>query len=138
MKIPQELRELIESGALAHFVTLNPDGGPQVTAIWVGLDGDDVSAAHLPYEKKLKNIQRDPRVAISLQANTKNAMGLAEYAVLYGVARISEGGAPELLQKLAGVYIGADVKFPPMDDPPPGYITHVRVDKIGGVGPWTG
>ena len=75
MKIPQELRELIESGALAHFVTLNPDGGPQVTAIWVGLDGDDVSAAHLPYEKKLKNIQRDPRVAISLQANTKNAMG---------------------------------------------------------------
>ena len=77
-------------------------------------------------------------MAISLQANTKNAMGLTEYAVLYGTARITEGGAPELLQKLARVYIGANVEFPPMDDPPPGYITHVRVDKIGGVGPWTG
>ncbi len=62
----------------------------------------------------------------------------ALFAVLYGVARISEGGAPELVQRLACVYIGANVKFPPVDDPPPGYITHVRVDKIGGVGPWTG
>jgi hypothetical protein len=34
--------------------------------------------------------------------------------------------------------MGPEVKFPPMDNPPPGYVTRVRVDKIGGVGPWTG
>ena len=53
-------------------------------------------------------------------------------------ARVEEGGAPELLQQLAHVYLGPDVKFPPMDDPPPGFITHIAVEHIGGVGPWAG
>ena len=138
MKIPPEIRTLIESGAHAHLVTLNPDGSPQVTVVWIGLDGDEIVAAHLPRNKKVRNIERDPRVAISLETFTKSVMGLTEYAVLYGEARIQEGGAPELLQKLAYVYIGPGVKFPPMDNPPPGYITRIRVDRIDGVGPWTG
>lgn len=65
-------------------------------------------------------------------------MGLTEYAVFYGEAHIQVGGAPELLQQLAEVYIGAGVKFPPMDNPPPGYVTRIRIDRIEGVGPWTG
>jgi hypothetical protein len=64
-------------------------------------------------------------------------MGLDEYIVVHGRARITEGGAPELLQQLARTYLGPDVKFPPMDDPPPGYITHITVERIGGVGPWS-
>jgi PPOX class probable F420-dependent enzyme len=138
MKIPQEIRNLIESGRLAHFVTLNRDGSPQVTLIWIGLDGDEVVAGHLPRNRKVMNIQRDPRVAISLEATTKSSLGFPEYAVLYGEARIQEGGAPELLQRLAGVYIGPGVKFPPMENPPTGYVTRIRVDRIEGVGPWTG
>ncbi len=138
MKIPTDLRALIEAGALAHLVTLNPDGSPQVTLVWIGLDGDDIIAAHLPENQKVKNIRRDPRVALSLQATTKSPMGLTEYAVLYGEATIEEGGAPELLQRLAQVYIGPGVRFPPMDNPPPGYITRVRIGRISGVGPWTG
>jgi len=138
MKIPKEVRELIESGCHAHLVTLNPDGSPQVTLVWIGLDGDEIVAAHLPRNQKVRNIERDPRVAISLEAGTKSAMGLTEYAVLYGQARIQEGGAPELLQRLAQVYIGPGVKFPPMDNPPSGYVTRIRVDRIDGVGPWTG
>ena len=138
MKIPQSIRELVESGTPAHLVTLNRDGSPQLTLVWIGLDGDDIVAGHLPENRKVKNIRRDPRVVISLEANTRSAMGLTEYAVLYGEARIEEGGAPELLQKLAGVYLGASVKFPPMDNPPPGFITRIRVKRIDGVGPWTG
>ena len=138
MRIPQELRALIESGAPAHLVTLNPDGSPQITLVWIGLDGDDIVAAHLPENRKVKNIRRDPRVAISVQAPTKSAMGLTEYAVLYGEARIDEGGAPELLQRLAHVYIGPGVKFPPMENPLPGYVTRVRIGRIAGVGPWIG
>ena len=53
-----------------------------------------------------------------------------------GHARIQEGGAPELLQRLAHVYLGPDVKFPPMDDPPPGYVIRTTPERIGGVGPW--
>jgi PPOX class probable F420-dependent enzyme len=138
VNIPKDIRNLIESGCPAHLVTLNRDGSPQVTLVWIGLDGDEVIAGHLPKNRKVKNILRDPRVAISLEAKTKSSMGLTEYAVLYGVARIQEGGAPELLQKLAEVYIGPGVKFPPMENPPPGYVTRIHVDRIEGVGPWTG
>ena len=138
MKIPQEVRALIESGTPAHLVTLHRDGSPHLTLIWIGLDGEDIVAAHLPENRKVKNIRLDPRVAISLQAQTKSSLGLTEYAVLYGEATIEEGGAPELLQRLAHVYIGPGVKFPPMDHPPRGFITRVQVNRIGGVGPWTG
>ena len=138
MKIPQEIRNLIETGHPAHLVTLNRDGSPQVTLVWIGLDGDEVVAGHLPRNRKVRNIERDPRVAISLETSTKSSMGLTEYAVLYGMARIQEGGGAELLQKLAEVYIGLGVKFPPMENPPSGYVTRIRVDRIDGVGPWTG
>ena len=138
MKIPDELKTLIETGCPAHLITLNNDGSPQVTLVWIDLEGDEIVAGHLPKNQKVKNILRDPRVAVSLQANTKSDLGLTEYAVLYGEARIQEGGAPELLQRLAEIYIGPGVKFPPMENPPPGYVTRIRVDKIGGVGPWTG
>lgn len=138
MQIPEEIMALIEAGHPAHLVTLNPDGSPQVTLVWIGLDGDEIVAAHLPRNRKVRNIEGDNRVAISLEADSKSAMGLTEYAVLYGRARIQEGGAPELLQRLAEIYIGPGVKFPPMDDPPPGYVTRIQVDRIAGVGPWTG
>ena len=138
MKLPETARTLITSGAHGHLVTLNPDGSPHVTIVWVGLDGDDLVMAHLPENRKVLNIRQDGRVAITFESDSKSAMGLTEYLVVYGEAQIEEGGAPELLQKLAYVYIGPDVKFPPMDDPPPGYITRIRIDRLSGVGPWTG
>ena len=79
---------------------------------------------------------RDPRVAVSVQADTHNEIGLQEYLVIHGQARITEGGAPQLLQRLARFYLGEDVRFPAMDQPPPGYVTHITVERIGGVGPW--
>jgi hypothetical protein len=102
------------------------------------VDGDDIVTAHLFASKKVRNIRNDGRVAITFECDTKSAMGLAEYLVIYGQATIEEGGAPELLQELARVYMGPEVKFPPMDDPPPGFISRIKVEKISGVGPWTG
>jgi len=58
--------------------------------------------------------------------------------VIHGRARITEGGAADLLQRLAYVYIGPDVHFPPMPEPPAGFVMHIQVDRIGGVGPWEG
>jgi len=138
MKLPDSARKLIESGAHAHLVTLNPDGSPHVTVVWVGLDGEDILAAHLYEIKKVRNLRRDGRVAVTFESDTMSAMGLKEYLVVYGQADIEEGGAPELLQKLAYIYIGPGVKFPPMDNPPPGFITRIYVKRISGVGPWTG
>lgn len=130
-------RALVESGTLAHLVTLNPDGSPQVTCIWVGLDGDEIVSGHLRVDqRKLKNIARDPRVALSIEGTEIQPPGLKQYLVVHGRARLVEGGAPELLQRLAHVYLGADVTFPPMDDPPPGHVIRIAVERIGGVGPW--
>lgn len=138
MHIPPDVIALIDSGRLAHLVTIGSDGSPHVTGVWIGIEDDEIVAAHLPKNQKVQNILRDPRVAISIETDAKSALGLTEYVVLYGTARITEGGAAEMLQKLAYVYIGPDVRFPPVDDPPPGYITRIRVDRIDGVGPWTG
>jgi PPOX class probable F420-dependent enzyme len=136
VEIPPEARAVLESDALAHFVTLNPDGSPQVTCIWVGLEGDEIMSGHLRRQQKLRNIERDPRVTMSLETGTTNAMGLREYLVVHGRARIEEGGAPELLQTLAHTYLGEGVTFPPMPDPPPGFVARTTMERLGGVGPW--
>jgi PPOX class probable F420-dependent enzyme len=138
VEIPAEARELLESAALAHLVTLNRDGSPQVTCIWVGMDGDEIVSGHLRHQQKLRNVERDPRVTISLESDRTNAMGLREYLVVHGLARIDEGGAPELLQRLAYTYLGEGVKFPPMPDPPPGFVMRTTVHRLGGVGAWAG
>jgi len=136
--LPAEVRELIESGVLGHLVTLNADGSPQVACVWVGLDGDELVTAHLAADqRKLRNVRRDPRVTLSFEGTQVRPPGLREYLVVQGRARLEEGGAPELLQRLARVYLGPDVKFPPMDDPPPGVKMRIEVERLGGVGPWT-
>ena len=135
-EIPDEARAILESDALAHLVTSNPDGSAQVSCVWVGLEGEDIVFASLGPRRKLDNIRRDPRVTLSLEGTEISGIGLKEYLVVHGRARIDEGGGPELLQRLAHTYLGPDVKFPPVDDPPPGVVVHIAVDRLGGVGPW--
>jgi PPOX class probable F420-dependent enzyme len=134
--IPESVRAVLESSALAHLVTLEPDGSPQVSIIWVGLDGEEIVAGHLAERRKVRNIRHDPRVVLSFEANSHNERGLVEYLVIHGTARISEGGAPLLLQRLAHTYLGPDVDFPPPGAAQPGFITHITIDRISGVGPW--
>ena len=129
-ELPDSAREVLESGALAHLATINPDGSPQVTCIWVGLEGDEIVSAHLFPQQKLRNIARDPRVTLSFEGTGSNPIGMRDYLVVYGRATIEEGGAPELLQELAQVYVGPGTKFPPMDDPPPGHRLRITVDRI--------
>ena len=137
MKLPESAKELIEGGAIGHLVTLDPDGSAQVTGVWVGVEGDELITAHLdPGQRKLAIVRRDPRVAISFEGTRIRPPGLREYLVVHGRAEVEEGGAAELLQQLAHVYLGPEVRFPPMDDPPPGVRMRIAVDRVGGVGPW--
>jgi PPOX class probable F420-dependent enzyme len=134
--LPESARAVLESDGLAHLVTVNPDGSPQVSIVWVGLEGNEIVSAHLLEQQKLRNIRRDPRVVLSVEAPGTNALGLREYLVVHGRAVIEEGGAPELLQRLAHTYLGPDVDFPPMPDPPPGFRLRITVERVGGIGPW--
>jgi PPOX class probable F420-dependent enzyme len=136
--LPESAIELIESDALAHVVTLNRDGSPQVSIVWVGMEDDEIVSAHLGRFQKIRNLERDPRISISLEGEGDSGNGLHHYLVVHGKARVTEGGAPELLQRLACTYMGPDVKFPPMPDPPPGYVIRTTPERILGFGPWTG
>lgn len=139
MPLPETAKELIASGALGHLVTISADGSPQVTCVWVAVEGDELVTAHLnPGQRKLENVRRDPRVALSFEGTEIQPPGLRQYLVVRGRATIEEGGAPELLQQLAHTYLGPGVRFPPMDDPPPGVRIRIVVERVGGIGPWAG
>ena len=129
-------RELLESHALVHLVTLNRDGSPQVSIVWAGLDGDEIVSGHMMLRQKIRNVERDPRVALSVQGTGYNPIGLVEYLVVHGTARVQEGGAAELLQRLAHVYLGPDVVFPPPGVEGPGYVLRITPERVSGVGPW--
>jgi PPOX class probable F420-dependent enzyme len=135
-QLNEDARRLIGSDAVATVVTLRADGSPHVSAAWVGLDGDELVLATLDDQHKLRNLRRDPRIAITLLSDRVNQWGLREYLVLEGLARVTEGGAPERLQELAHTYLGPEVVFPAMPNPPPGYVTRVSVERVSGIGPW--
>ena len=108
-----------------------------MTCVWVGVEGENLLTAHLNSgQRKLANVRRDPRVVISFEGTEVQPPGLRQYLVVRGTAEIEEGGAPELLQELAHVYLGPEVKFPPMEDPPPGVRLRISVERTGGIGPW--
>jgi PPOX class probable F420-dependent enzyme len=133
--LPPELRDLIESGPLAHLSTINADGSPQVSVIWIGLDGDDVLSGHMSRYAKVRNIERDPRAVLSFTAPPTPGVFLNEYAVLRAQATVEEGdGAWDLLNRLAKVYMSPDAEFPAPKGP--GFVIRYRVEKVGGVGPW--
>ena len=134
--VTDEVRRALTAGRLGHLSTVNPDGSPQVSVVWIGMDGDDIVVGHLMGGHKVTNIARDPRVALTVEADGANPVGMGHYLLVHGTAQLTEGGAPELLQRLAEVYVGPGVKFPPFDDPPAGHVIHITIDRIGGVGPW--
>ena len=130
------VRAFLATGPLAHVVTLGSDGDPHVSLGWVGIENDEVVIGTLHDQHKLQNLRSDPRIALSFQAPGRNTFDLDHYLVLRGRARVTEGGAPELLQRLAETYIGPGVTFPPMPNPPPGFVVRVAVEVISGMGDW--
>ena len=134
--LSDEVRGALTAGRLAHLTTINPDGSPQVSVVWIGLEGNDIVIGHLAGGQKVANIKRDPRVGLTVEAEGANPMGMVNYLIVYGRARLQEGGAPELLQRLAELYLGPGVKFPPMENPPAGHVIQITPERLGGVGPW--
>lgn len=128
--------ELLNTAAVASVVTLDADGTPHLSSAWVGVEDGDIVIGTLHDQRKLRNVRRDPRVALTVQSDVVNQWGLREYLVINGSGRVTEGGAPELLQRLARIYLGPDVVFPAMPDPPMGFVLHITPERISGVGPW--
>src|ERR1700742_797758 len=134
MKLNDAARELIGGGTGTTLVTLNAAGSPPGTGVRMARestpDGDELVSAHLTEYQKTRNIRRDPRVAVTI-LSTEHPNEQTPYLAITGTARIVEGGAPELLKKLARTMLGSDEHFPP-PNAPEGLLSRVRIDKVGG------
>jgi PPOX class probable F420-dependent enzyme len=98
-------KALIAAKNFAHLATLNPDGSPQVTPVWVEFDGTHVVVNSEKTRRKVKNLERDPRVALSI-ANGDNPY---QYIEIRGkVVEITTEGGAEGIDRLAKKYIGQD------------------------------
>ena len=64
--IPDSARDLIRSGALAHLATINPDGSPHTSVMWVGYEGNDLLFSTVEGRVKHRNMRRDPRVSVTV------------------------------------------------------------------------
>jgi PPOX class probable F420-dependent enzyme len=135
--LPLELRELIESGPMAHLSTINPDGSPHVTVIWIGLDGDDLVSTHMRDSVKLRNIRRDARVALSFDVPRELGVWINPYAVLYARAAVEPSPRIwDLMDRHARVYVAPDAELPVPEEAEPGFIVRYSIRRIAGIGPW--
>lgn len=137
--IPAEAVELLNSDRLAHVVTLNPDGTPHLTCMWVESDGQTILFGAQAHRRKITNLRRDPTISLSMESPDANAVGMRYHLVIAGHAEIETDGYAELMDRLTRRYTGADRFFLDLHS---GNIDfrQVRVypHRIAGFGPWTG
>lgn len=104
-EIPAAYLDLFSKPAFAHLVTLMPDGSPQVTPVWVDLDGNTVVINTAKGRLKDKNMKRDPRVAVEVS----DPANPYRYIQVRGrVSEISETGGDAHIDKMAKKYLGKD------------------------------
>ena len=66
MELPTEVIDLLEGANFVHLATLMPDGSPQSVPVWAGLEGGRIAFFTQPTTQKALNVERDPRVAVSV------------------------------------------------------------------------
>jgi PPOX class probable F420-dependent enzyme len=128
-----QARGLLNSGNLAHLVTLNADGSPHVSCVYVRLDGDEIVSAHLGEYRKVHNVRRDPRVALSVAQARSGDDLFTPYLVVNGIAEVVAGGAATTLREMSRAYFGID--FPPAGAPD-GFVLRITPHSVHGIGPW--
>lgn len=135
LTLPDGLRALIESGPLVHLVTIDPDGSPQVSLVWIGIDGGDLVTAHMAKYRKLRNLERDPRAVLSFLGPATPGELMRPYASLRARATVTESDdAWNVLNRMIKVYVGPDAEFP--EPRGRGFVVRYAVDRVGGVGAW--
>jgi PPOX class probable F420-dependent enzyme len=128
--LPQSVKTLLLDKAYGHVVTVNGQGPPQVTMVWMDVDGDEVIFNTAEGRRKAENLRLDPHIIVSVQDRSNPQA----YAVFHGKARVTETGADEHIDKLAKRFLGAD-KYQFRQPGEKRLIVRISVDRIGGYGP---
>ncbi|MCP3821104.1 PPOX class F420-dependent oxidoreductase [Streptomyces sp. A3M-1-3] len=128
--LSDQLQQLLDSPVFVQIATIQPDGSPQVSPVWVKRDGDDLLFSTTIGRRKEKNLRRDPRVTVLVQP----AESPYTYAEIRGTASLTTDGAPELIEELSVKYTGkpyADFN-PASKDDDPRVVVRITPRKIVG------
>jgi PPOX class probable F420-dependent enzyme len=115
--LSDKLKELLDGPVFVSIATIQPDGSPQVSPVWVKRDGDDVLISTTEGRRKEQNLRRDPRVTVLLQP----ADAPYSYAEIRGTATLTTDGGQELIDELSQKYHGknyAEVNPDAVNDSP--------------------
>jgi len=130
VRLPQSVKTLLEDRAYGHVATFDAKGHPQITMVWMDVEGDEAVFNTAEGRLKVQNLRRDPRIIVSVQdRNDPQA-----YAVFHGKGRVTDAGADAHIDKLAKRFLGVDT-YPFRQSGEQRLLVRISVDRIGGVGP---
>jgi PPOX class probable F420-dependent enzyme len=136
--ITAPLQALLGTDAVAHVWTMNPDGSPQVSVVWVIARDDQILFGTAGNSIKARNLALNPRVILSVEDTERNERGFQRHLVVHGRGVIEPGPDPVLMDQLAMKYTGLRRHPLALRDSPTAVVVRVSVDRIGGLGPWIG
>lgn len=128
-EIPEEYHDLFEKQTFAHFASLMPDGAPHAVPVWVGYDGEHLLVNTTDARRKTRNVENDPRVAVSMVDPDDPYRSLN---VQGEVVEVTEDGAVEHINELTQRYMGQE-EYPNLgDEEGARVIVKVRPDNVMG------
>lgn len=128
--IPESVRAVLRDKAFGHIVTRGADGAPQVTMVWMDVDGNQALVNTADGRVKVANLRRDPRVQVSVQDHN-NPMS---YVLLQGRATLTYDGADEHIDAMAKRFLGMD-KYPWRAPTERRMLIRIDVERISGYTP---
>ncbi len=129
MELPETIKQFLTLRAYGHVVTRNKDGSPQMSMVWLDVDGNEVLFNTAEGRIKPRNLRRDPRILISVQ-NPLNPQG---HAVVHGTTTVTAEGAEQHIDMLAKRFLGMD-QYPWRAPGEKRLIVRTKVDRITGFG----
>ena len=136
VSISAPVQTLLGTDAVAHCWTMNKNGTPQVSVVWVIAQGDEILFGTDAHSQKALNLRRDPKVVLSIKDTERNERGYQRHLVIRGTARIEVGPDPALMDQLARKYTGLTHHPLALRYSPTCAVVRVTIDRISGVGPW--
>ena len=126
--LPDELKAVIDGKSFAHLTTLDPDGAPQASAMWVLRDGDQIVFNTAEGRRKWRNMKNDPRVAISISPADKS---YENWSIQGTVVKMRTAGGVAVIDQLAQKYLGRE-KYPWLTPDMVRVTVVIEVDRVAG------
>ncbi|MGF1596002.1 MAG: TIGR03618 family F420-dependent PPOX class oxidoreductase [Acidimicrobiales bacterium] len=135
-ELPASAQALLGTDAVAHVWTNNGDGTPQISVVWVLVQGDEILFGSDGASRKVRNLARDPSIILSIEDTERNERGFQRHLVIRGTARLDPKMPTTLVDQLCRKYTGLANHPLSLRDSPTAVTVRVSVDRISGVGPW--